>query len=69
MKGGAHDVNLSSFIALGNQIFGMVPVLLRIVYFVALVVLATKVWKAKGANSMSVTEWAAVAIALGLAMR
>ena len=69
MKG--TTVNANTFIQFANQAFAMMPVLLHLIYYVALIVLAYNVWKARsqGGQGMSVTEWAAVAIALGLAMK
>jgi hypothetical protein len=68
MKG--QQVDLNSFIAIGNQIFGLFPRLMAIAYFVALVFLVARVlksWRAPG--GISTIELAAIAVAFGVAMR
>jgi hypothetical protein len=64
----AQTFDLNSLINLGNQIFGLFPKLMSLVYFVVLVVLVWRIlrqWRAL--HGISTIELAAVAIACALA--
>jgi hypothetical protein len=73
MKGqaAAAQFNLQSIIDIGNQLIGIVPKLIGIVYFIALIILLVRMIRAAraGGQGMSTIDLAAVCIAFGLGMR
>lgn len=68
MKG--QQVDLNSFISIGNQVFALFPKLMAVAYFAALVFLVIRVLKSwRTPAGISTIELAAIAVAFGVAMR